>query len=630
MAKQVDIAQKYKKLTDIEHVLLRPGMYIGSTQPHTAVTWAYDEAESKMIKRELTWNPGLQKLFDEVISNSVDESKRTGSKLDVIKVEVDRSTGEISVYDNGGIPVQLHPEHNMYVPTMVFAELKAGSNFNDDDERTWVGTNGVGASLVNIFSKKFLVETCDGVNFFKQEFLDNNHVRKEPKIRESDKNHTKITFLPDYERLGCTLDDDNYAKLVKRVVDVAACNPTLKVYLNGNRIQLKTFKDYVSLYTSELEYEELECGWRLAVAPSDDGFQHVSFVNGSETIVGGSHVEHVATDIVENLRTFFKKKHKVDVKPADIKGHLLLFLDSTIVNPKYDSQTKEKLISELAKDVRAQASVSEKFIKRLTQSPIIQSVLDWVNAKAQAQQLAELRKLNKEADKTDPRRVEKFSDASEKRDRHKCILFLTEGDSSAKSVQAGRGKNPFIGSFPLRGKPLNVRDIDTKKILENEEIKKILTITGLKLGEKVVSVGSLRFGKIVATCDADLDGAHITGLLTNLFFTFWPELFELGVIHYFRTPLIKIWTEGKKKEEHWFYTEAEYVQWQEKNENVKHKMRWYKGLGTSTAKEFGEYLQNMDKHLVQLTVQDMKDGDAVDLAFNKNRADDRKEWVALT
>jgi len=630
MAKQVDIAQKYKKLTDIEHVLLRPGMYIGSTQPHTAVTWAYDEAETKMIKRELTWNPGLQKLFDEVISNSVDESKRTGSKLDVIKVEVDRATGEISVYDNGGIPVQLHPEHNMYVPTMVFAELKAGSNFNDDDERTWVGTNGVGASLVNIFSKKFLVETCDGVNFFKQEFLDNNHVRKEPKIRESDKNHTKITFLPDYERLGCTLDDDNYAKLVKRVVDVAACNPTLKVYLNGNRIQLKTFKDYVSLYTSELEYEELECGWRLAVAPSDDGFQHVSFVNGSETIVGGSHVEHVATDIVENLRTFFKKKHKVDVKPADIKGHLLLFLDSTIVNPKYDSQTKEKLISELAKDVRAQASVSEKFIKRLTQSPIIQSVLDWVNAKAQAQQLAELRKLNKEADKTDPRRVEKFSDASEKRDRHKCILFLTEGDSSAKSVQAGRGKNPFIGSFPLRGKPLNVRDIDTKKILENEEIKKILTITGLKLGEKVVSVGSLRFGKIVATCDADLDGAHITGLLTNLFFTFWPELFELGVIHYFRTPLIKIWTEGKKKEEHWFYTEAEYVQWQEKNENVKHKMRWYKGLGTSTAKEFGEYLENMDKHLVQLTVQDMKDGDAVDLAFNKNRADDRKEWVALT
>lgn len=630
MAKQVDIAQKYKKLTDIEHVLLRPGMYIGSTQPHTAVTWAYDEADAKMIKKELTWNPGLQKLFDEVISNSVDESKRAGSKLDVVKVEVDRQTGEISVYDNGGIPVQLHPEHNMYVPTMVFAELKAGSNFNDDDERTWVGTNGVGASLVNIFSKKFVVETCDGIKAFKQEFLDNNHVRKEPKIRESDKNHTKITFLPDYERLGCTLDDDNYAKLVKRVVDVAACNPTLKVYLNGNRIQLKTFKDYVSLYTSELEYEELECGWRLAIAPSDDGFQHVSFVNGSETIVGGSHVEHVATDIVENLRTFFKKKHKVDVKPADIKGHLLLFLDSTIVNPKYDSQTKEKLISELPKEVRAQASVSEKFIKRLTQSPIIQSVLDWVNAKAQAQQLAELRKLNKEADKTDPRRVEKFSDAAEKRDRHKCILFLTEGDSSAKSVQAGRGKNPLIGSFPLRGKPLNVRDIDTKRILENEEIKKILTITGLKLGEKVVSVGSLRFGKIVATCDADLDGAHITGLLTNLFFTFWPELFELGVIHYFKTPLIKIWTEGKKKEEHWFYTEAEYVEWQEKNENVKHKMRWYKGLGTSTAKEFGEYLQNMDKHLVQLTVEDMKDGDAVDLAFNKNRADDRKEWVALT
>lgn len=623
------IEQKYKKLSDIEHVLLRPGMYIGSTQPHTAETWVYNEDAKKMEKREITWNPGLQKLFDEIISNSVDESKRDGSKLDVIKVEIDKSTGEIIVYDNGGIPVAMHKEHNMYVPTMVFGELKAGSNFDDADDRTWVGTNGVGASLVNIFSKEFRVETCDGKKFFRQDFSENNHQRKDPKVRDGDKPHTKITFLPDYERIGCTLDDGNYTKILKRVVDVAACNPNLKVYLNGDRIQMRSFKDYIEMYAEECEYEELPSGWRIGVAHSDDGFQHVSFVNGSETIVGGSHVDFLALDIAEKLRGFFKKKHKVDVKPAEMRQHMILFIDSTIVNPKYDSQTKEKLINELPKTLRSDCEVSEKFIRKITQSHIIQSVLDWVNAKAQAQQMAELRKLNKDADKTDPRRVEKFSDALEKRDRHKCVLMLCEGDSAAKAIQSGRGKNPYIASFPLKGKPLNVRDVDTDKILKNEEIKKILTITGLKLGEKVTSVAQLRFGKIAACTDADLDGSHIKGLLQNLFYTFWPELFDLGIVSFFKTPLIKIWTEGKKKEEKWFYNEEEYAEWVNKNPDTKHKMKWYKGLGTSTAKEFSEYLNRMDDHLITLSIKENSDSDAIDLAFNRERADDRKEWLNI-
>jgi DNA topoisomerase-2 len=627
------IEEKFKKLTDIEHVLLRPGMYIGSTQPHTAETWIYNEKTKKMEKKEVTWNPGLQKLFDEIISNSVDESKRKGSKLDVIKVEIDKSSGKISVYDNGGIPVEIHKEHNMYVPTLVFSELKAGSNFDDSDDRTWVGTNGVGASLVNIFSKEFRVETCDGKHFFRQDFSENNHIKKDPKVRDGDKPHTKITFLPDYERLGCTLDDGNYSKILKRVVDVAACNPNLKVYLNGERIHIHSFKDYIEMYSDEYEYEELSSGWKIGIAHSDDGFQHVSFVNGSETTVGGSHVDFIALDIAEKLRTLFKKKFKIDVKPSEIRQHIILFVDATIINPKYDSQTKEKLISELPKDLRDKCEVSEKLIKKLSQSHIIQSVLDWINAKAHAQQMAELRKLNKEVDKTDPRRIEKFSDALEKRDRHKCVLLLCEGDSAAAAIQSGRGKNPYIASFPLKGKPLNVSDLtskeDIKKILENEEIKKILTITGLKIGEPVTSIAQLRFGKILATTDADLDGSHIKGLLQNLFYTFWPELFKMGVIGFFKTPLIKIWIEGKKKEEKWFYNEEEYHHWLSNNSNVKHKMKYYKGLGTSTSKEFSEYLEHMDKHIVQMSIDDESDSDAIDLAFNKQRADDRKKWLNI-
>lgn len=631
MSSKTKIEDRFKKLTDIEHVLLRPGMYIGSTQPHTDITWVYNDDTKKMEKREVTWNPGLQKLFDEIISNSVDHAKRPeGAHLDTIRVEINKNTGEISVFDNGGIPVEIHKEHNMYVPTMVFAELKAGSNFNDEEQRDWLGTNGVGASLVNIFSKEFTVETCDGKKQFKQEFLNNNHERKEPKIKPGTKNHTRITFIPDYERIGCTLDDDNYSKIVKRVVDVAACNPQLKVYLNSERIHIKSFKDYIELYADEYEFEELASGWKFGVAHSEDGFQHVSFVNGGETVVGGSHVDFIGLQLSEKLRAYFKKKHKVDVKPSEIRQHMIIFLDAKIFNPKYDSQTKEKLISEMSKELRDECEISEKFVKKLTQSHIIQSVLDWVQAKSQAQQMAELRKLNKAADKTDPRRVEKFTDALETRNRHECYLFLTEGDSAAKAIQSGRGKNPYIGSFPLKGKPLNVREIDVDKLLKNEEIKKILTITGLKLGEQVTSKAQLRFGGIVATTDADLDGAHITGLLQNLFYTFWPELFEMGMIYYFKTPLLKIWTEGKKKEEVWFYNDVEYQEWKDKHPDVKHKMKYYKGLGTSTAKEFSDYINKMDQHLVPLTIEDLEDMDAIDLAFNKQRADDRKKWVALT
>ncbi len=606
MVKQTkSIEQQYRKLTDIEHVLTRPGMYIGSTQPHTADCWIYNEESNKMEKRSVTWNPGLQKLFDEVISNSVDHSKRPeGKHLDVIKVEIDKTSGEISVYDNGGIPVVVHKEQNMYVPTMLFAELKAGSNFDDSEDRDWVGTNGVGASLVNIFSTSFRVETCDGKNQFRQDFSNNNHDRKEPKIRENDKNHTKITFTPDYARLGCTLDTDNYAKIVKRVVDVAACNPNLKVYLNGTRVQIKSFKEYIELYADEYEFEELNSGWKFGVAHSDDGFQHISFVNGSETIVGGSHV-----------------------KPSEIKQHITLFIDSRVINPKYDSQTKEKLINELPKDVRDACEISDKFVRKITQSHIIQSVLDWVEAKAQAAQMAELRKLNKNVDKADPRKIEKFSDANEKRDRHKCVILFTEGDSAAKAVQSGRGKSPYIGSFPLKGKPLNVSDIDPAKIIANEEIKKIMTLTGLKIGEKVTSLTQLRFGKFGFTCDADVDGAHIKGLLTNFFYRFWPELFALGVIHIFRTPLIKVFQ--KKKADIWFYTERDFKEW-EATEGQKTKgwtFKYFKGLGTSTAKEFAEYLGDLDTHLVQLTISTNEDKDALDLAFNGERADDRKVWL---
>lgn len=159
------------------------------------------------------------------------------------------------------------------------------------------------------------------------------------------------------------------------------------------------------------------------------------------------------------------------------------------------------------------------------------------------------------------------------------------------------------------------------------EIDIYINNTDVKRIERPIN---LRFGKIAACTDADLDGSHIKGLLQNLFYTFWPELFDLGVISFFKTPLVKIWIEGKKKEEKWFYNEDEYTEWLKDNGDVKHKMKWYKGLGTSSAAEFSEYLNKMVDHLITLSIKDISDSDAIDLAFSRERADDRKEWLNIT
>lgn len=630
MATQKTIEKQYKKLNEVEHCLLRPGRYIGAVTPHSENTFVYDLALKRMVKRDVIYNPGFLKLFDEVVSNSVDHSKRPeGKGLDIIRVEVDEKDGSISIYDNGGIPVLKHSEYNQWVPEMIF-ELRAGSNFDDDDQSMLTGQNGEGAALTNIFSKKFIVETCDGKKKFKMIFEENSQARGTPKITPADgsKGFTKITYFPDWERLNTTLTADNIAMLMKRVVDVAGLNTHLKVYFNGDRIPTRAFKDYVQMYVPEGEdyaYDETQ-NWKVAVSSSDDGFQHHTFVNGTHTKTGGTHVLYAGMQIWERVREFIKKKHKVDVKPSELRQHFTLFIDCSIVNPRYASQTKEDLITDV-KDYKTSWEVPDKMIMKIVKSKIIQNILDWAEAKQRQEEMRELRKLNKDTDKADPRRVEKFSDALEKKNRADCILFLTEGDSAAKAVQAGRGKNPVIGSFPLRGKPLNVREKDLKRILENDEIKRIMTIMGLKLGEKVNSLADIRFGRVAFTTDADVDGSHITGLLMNLFDKFWPELFDLGVITIFRTPLLKITLRDKSVME--FFTEREFVEWSEgegsKLKGWSHK--YYKGLGTSTAAEFKKYFDNMEDYLFTIHMENKEDKDSIDLAFSSSRADDRKAWL---
>ena len=625
MSKLKTVEEKFQKLDEISHVLLRPGRYIGSITPHTAETYVVDDETGNMLRKELTWCPALLKIFDEIISNSVDFSKTPeGKHVSTIKVELSKKTGEISVFDDGGIVVVKHSKYDQYVPEMIF-ELRAGSNFDDNDESVLTGQNGEGAALTAIFSTSFHVRTADGKNQFDQYHINNSREKSEPKITQSNKKFTHITFTPDYEKFGMEhLDDSNYDRLVKRVYDVAGCNPKLKVYINGVQIKIKSFEDYIKLYTSEFVFDKND-NWHVGIAHSDEGFRHVSFVNGTETLIGGNHINYISDQITDKLREFFKKKHKVEVKPADIRQHMLLFIDATIIKPRYSSQTKEDLITE-KKDFGTSFEVTDTIISKLVKSPVIQSVLDWVEMKENAALAAEQRKKNKELDKLNLRKITKFTDATEKNRRDQCMLFICEGDSASNAILSAR--TPMIGCYPLKGKPINAMGADMKMLFGNKEFVDFLAITGLKIGEKVNSVTQLRFGKIVACTDADADGKHIFGLIAALIKKFWPELLQMGVFHQFITPILKV---QLGKTEKLFYSLPEFQRWAEENNDKKYNVRYLKGLGSSTAKDFENYFANMDKHLIQVIVEDIEDLDIIDLVFGKEHgaADRRKEWLQL-
>ena len=288
MASTKEISKKYQLLDEIEHVLKRPGMYIGSTKPHTSQEWILKDGMYE--KEELTYNPGFLKLFDEIISNSVDEHKRSG-KINQIKVVIKDNL--ISVWDNGGIPVVQHPEHKVWIPELIFSNLRAGSNFNDDEGRIVAGTNGVGASLVNIFSNKFKIETADGKKRLVQLFTKNMSVKGVAKISASTQGFTEISYETDLSRFEMKSLDEAHIKMMrKRVIDIAAANPGLKLEFNGEKFRFKNFKEYVELYVQAPVWEKGE-HWEFAVGHSKDGYQSISFVNSIETKDGGTHENYI-------------------------------------------------------------------------------------------------------------------------------------------------------------------------------------------------------------------------------------------------------------------------------------------------------------------------------------------------
>ena len=646
------LSEKYQQKTDKQHILDNPDTYIGSIEEVDTELWIADETsvdgtKPKIVSKNIKYIPGLFKLFDEGIVNCRDHVVRMKQAVDagqsnclpVSNIDISISEdGTITMTNDGnGIDVAKHPENDMWIPEMIFGHLRTSTNYNKDEKKIVGGKNGFGFKLVLIWSTYGSVETVDHVRGLKyyQEFKNNLDEICQPKISKATKAkpYTKITFKPDYARLGIQgLTADFIALLKKRVYDIAAVtDKSLKVKYNGSAVSIKNFQQYIDCYIGDEKriYESGGERWEYAVAMSPTHeFIQVSFVNGIYTNKGGKHVEYILGQITRKLVDYIEKKKKVRVLANSIKEQLILFLRCDLENPAFDSQTKDYMNTPSVK-FGSKCDVTDNFIEKLAKMGIMDQALKSTEIKE-----------NKAVKKMDGsktkniRGIPKLIDANwagtEK--SSECIIIFCEGDSAKAGIVSGLSSEDrnTIGVYPMKGKILNVRGEPAKKVADNKEIAEIKKILGLEYGKEYKTQADvnkqLRYGKVLFMTDQDLDGHHIKGLGINLFQSEWPSLAKIdGFIGFMNTPILKA-NKGSRELE--FYNEGEYRAWKESNppqETKGWKVKYYKGLGTSTGKEFREYFAKKKtvgfQHLEQTSDQ------SIDMIFNKKRSDDRKEWL---
>lgn len=539
------IEQKYKELTETEHVLLRPGMYVGSVKPELSTQFVFDYKDQTMVQKEVEYVPAMLKLIDEVVSNSCDEYRRKDNlgltQLNVTIMKDDT----IVIEDNGGIPVVKHKEAGIMVPQLIFGRMRTSSNYNDEEDRTGLGTNGVGSSLTNIFSSYFGIMTDDGKKRWLGNWRNNMSEFYGEKIEKSSKkNHgTRTTFHLDFSRFeGVEHLDRSFKDIIlTRCINAAAANPGLVVKYKDDDVCgeycYKNFKDYIDLYRNYLtlkdciEYKNDD----KCVYVYPDGNINVGFVNGG-ICNKGTHIKALHQFINASISEFLKKKDKIDVLPRQVDGNYSMFCDLTISNPSYDSQTKECLttpVEKFYKDDSKKFEVSQKFLDQVMKSDIIENVRDWYKKKCEAEDQRAIRKINREISKG-LKRPDKFITCTSKKKQEKQ-LWIFEGDSAKAAFRNCRDPHTQAG-YIMRGVPKSSWNESPTNIMKNEVYNDLVTILGLKFGNDF-NINDLKFGKIVISSDMDNDGHHIAGILLA-FFNHWPDLYEKGIVVRSISPII--------------------------------------------------------------------------------------------
>lgn len=609
------MSEVFEVLSDREHTLKKAHIMVGSLAEEDYSTYINGKYTTLRVV------PALLVIVREIIDNAIDEFSRSGmTAANKIKISMDAMS--LTVEDNGrGIPVEryINEENKIdeWRPVLCWTQLRAGTSFTNHN--IGPSSNGVGSSVANILSLVFRGETWDGENYCKvtcSENMGNKAVHIEKKKHATG---TKVYIEPDFERFGVScFSPDHIAAAKERIIALSSVYPEITFIFNGEKIRTKKAKEYLEVYKKPYVLCEND-NYFFAIMPTElDEYYHQSYIDGLYVRNGGTHEIYVSRELSYVLRDLIKKKHKIDMSPAEIKrGFFLCFNARFFPSLKFDSQTKERLTNSEAEVKAYLGEINfEKIAKEILNTPeIIEPIIE---AKLAKQIAAEKRAITLEQKKMTKKYVEKHIPAKSK-NVEETVLLLTEGDSASGQILKVRDIEKH-GCYPMRGCAKNTYGVKDKEILENKELNDIMTILGLKFHMSAKEIKEdLLYGKVGIMADGDLDGFHINALMIN-FFSRWKELFTEKKVYIVTSPLY-IFTKnrGKKNEERVYcYDKAEYEKVRDQYKGW--ELRYIKGLGSLRPKEYRDVLDNTDRWLC-VELDDMK---ALEIMFSDNVTERRK------
>jgi DNA topoisomerase-2 len=597
----LSIEDKYKVMDEIIHILERPGMYIGSTYNELKKHLLYKPSENKIVEIEnVTYNAGLIKLFDEVFTNSIDERRRKSKlfHIDEINVEVFKN-GTIIISDNGGIPVVIHKETNVYLPVMIFGMLRTSSNYSSD--RDGAGINGIGSKISNIYSKYFRVTTSDGKNTIDVQWSDNMRKIDFENVTPNTKSYhgSKFEYQIELSRFELSALDMSTIRIIqKRCIDGAAANPGLKINFKtdiGDGVLdsswlFNSFEEFVDLHLDKSKIQKTAQHLIDDIVVTTNIGVNYSFVNGAVCIdTDGTHFKKVRKQITDKILEVLKKKDIELITENDIKNKISIFINASLTNPDYSSQTKEKLTSKIPTD---KLKLTKAFLTSLETSHIVEELVDYYNIKYLQEEKKKLKKLNGLLKTTKSKKLITCSNKIGNNNE----LWLFEGTSAANGFETYR--NPVnMACYQLRGKVKNTLNLSKEDIVNNIELREIIAVLGLQFNDPKGNLKNCKFGKIIFGTDMDHDGNHICGLLLTFFAKNFPELFIDGRIYRAISPIV---IAAKGDNELFYYTIEEFEQ---DKKNLKgYELAYIKGLGSLEDHHYDQMLNN--QRLMQFTIQE--------------------------
>lgn len=668
----------YQQMDQRTHVYVKQASYVGSDKRMEREMWLYDTANKRMMLATIDYVEACERVFLEILTNASDNvgrSQRAG--VDPGKIEILMDNGTISVKNYGlPMPIEIHPENGKYIPEMVLGTLLTSSNYQGD--RHEAGTNGIGGKATNIFSKEFMVIVHDAIRHLKYtKVWYDNMTRSTDHIIEAydgKLSSVQVVFKMDFARFDYPVPNGNlggyppeaFALYARHAIDISFTAKTA-VTFNGEEFNYVNIRDYARLYFDKeavdsaivhyqwppgTEITHKKKGYQVPVVPgirpevelialdTPDAGRHVSFVNCMMTHDGGVHVnaaikaigdpavQRINQSVLDKMAKQ-KKGKEVDAKEkrsftiniSDVKPHISMLVSVRVLNPEFTSQTKRVLSSPTPKII-----VENEELKGIDHWQLINRLY----AALEAKQFASLAKTDGKLKRYV--RLQKGVDANQagKADRHKCVLYITEGQSGAgyanKVVANIPNGRDYIGVLPMRGKSLNVMNADGMQIQKNNEINELKKMLGLAEGvdyTEQTNFNRLRYGSIMIMADSDVDGKHIIGLIINIFHCRFPSLLAMGFVMFYRSPTIRVW---KNKTVLKFYTKHEYEQWKHATPDFQSwNHKYFKGMGTSK----DEYVKDdMATPRVVKCFYDIDAPAAIKLAFDKKLANLRKDWIA--